>query len=183
MTRFFVPLVLLAAAVGLFAFYTNPAYQAIKALGVENASYDDALAKSSELHSVRDQLLAKRATFAQSDIDKLQHMLPDNVDNIRLIIDINNIASRHSLSLTNVALGEVSGNSKMPTAAAVGSSNSPIGSVTVGFSLVANYDYYLAFLQDLEHSLRIVDVEKISFRADTGTLNTYTFDVRTYWLR
>ncbi len=182
MTRFLLPLALFAAAVGLFVLYTNPTYQTIKTLGVEQASYDDALAKSSELHAVRDQLLAKRATFAQADIDKLQHVLPDNVDNIRLIIDINNIASRHGLSLANVALGEVSGGSTAASAAAVGASGSPIGSVTVGFSLVANYDNYLAFLQDLEHSLRIVDIEKISFRADGGVLNTYTFQVRTYWL-
>ncbi len=186
MTRFLTPLALLAAAIGLFMLYTNPTYQdpvsGIKALSAESASYDDALAKSSELHAVRDQLLAKRATFAQSDIDKLQRVLPDNVDNIRLIIDINNIASRHNLSLSNVALGTVSQGVTTASAAAVGSGNSPVGSVVVGFSLVASYDNYLAFLQDLEHSLRIVDIESITFRAETSSLNTYTFQVRTYWL-
>ena len=121
MRRFFVPLILLAAAIGLFVFYTNPTYQdtvnGIKVLSAQRASYEDALAKSSELRAVRDQLLQKRAVFVQSDIDKLRHVLPDNVDNIRLIIDINNIASRHSLSLTDVALGDVSQSSVAATAA------------------------------------------------------------------
>lgn len=186
MRQFLVPLILLMAAIGLFVLYTNPTYQdgatGIKALSEKSASYDDAFKKSSELRAVRDTLLARRSTFATSDIDKLKHVLPDNVDNIRLIIDINNIAARHSLSLTNVALGDVSQNPAVASVATVGQSASPVGSVTVGFSLIANYDDYLAFLQDLEHSLRIVDIEKISFIITTANLNTYTFNVRTYWL-
>jgi hypothetical protein len=55
--------------------------------------------------------LAKRDTFAAEDVQKLERTLPDNVDNIRLIIDINNIAARHGLTLKNVALGTVSGSS------------------------------------------------------------------------
>ncbi|MDO8518518.1 MAG: type 4a pilus biogenesis protein PilO [bacterium] len=186
MRQFFVPLILTLAAIGLFALYTNPTYKdgetGIGALSAKSASYDDAFEKSSELRAMRDKLLAQRSTFATSDIGKLQHVLPDNVDNIRLIIDINNIAARHSLSLTNVALGDVSQSQSVASIAAVGQSSSPVGSVTVGFSLVANYDDYLAFLQDLEHSLRIVDIEKMSFTVATANLNTYTFTVRTYWL-
>src|SRR3989344_5552874 len=182
MRQFLIPVILLIAAVGMFMLYTNPAYQGAKTLQAQEASYKDALTKSAELRAIRDQLLQKRATFVASDIDKLQHVLPDNVDNIRLIIDINNIAARHNISLTNVALGDVSQVATTASAAAVGSGNNPVGSVTVGFSIVANYDNYLAFLQDIEHSLRIVDVDKISFTAATANLNTYMFDVRTYWL-
>ena len=43
----------------------------------------------------------------------------------------------------------------------------------------------LAFLQDLEHSLRIIDVEKLSFTsATTGSGTTsYGFTIQTYWLQ
>src|SRR4051812_36812006 len=109
MFKLFMPFILVAAAFGLFILYTNPAYQKIKELSVENASYDAALTKAQELHTVRDQLLARRNAFPNDNVDKLQHVLPDNVDNIRLIIDINNIASRHNLALTNVDLGNLSG--------------------------------------------------------------------------
>src|SRR6185437_14911262 len=82
---------LVVAAIGLFVVYTNPTYQATKALAAQVSAYNSALDKSKELRAVRDQLLSKRNTFAPSDVQKLEELLPDNVDNIRLIIDINNI--------------------------------------------------------------------------------------------
>jgi len=108
MARFLIPIILLGAALGLFILYTNPTYQATKGISSEVASYDEALNKSQELKSVRDKLISKRNTFAPEDVAKLTKILPDNVDNIRFIIDINNIASRHNLSLKNVQLGSVS---------------------------------------------------------------------------
>ena len=77
-------LILVGAAIGLFVLFTNPTYQTIKDLQVQNNSYDDALNKAKELHTVRDGLITKRNAFPPADIDKLQHILPDNVDNIRL---------------------------------------------------------------------------------------------------
>jgi Tfp pilus assembly protein PilO len=182
MTRFLIPVVLLAAAIGLFVLYTNPNYQTIKELSVQAASYDDALNKSAELRGLRDKLLSTRATFSNDDVVKLSHVLPDNVDNIRLIIDINNIAARHHLTLTGVELGNTSSGANQGSAVAVGPSGSSVGSVTVGFGVTASYDDFLAFLSDLEHSLRIVDVTKISFTSGSGTLNNYQLEIRTYWL-
>ena len=164
--------------------YTNPTYQASKALQTEASAYDDALTKSQELRSVRDQLLSKRNTFSATDVQKLQEALPDNVDNIRFIIDINNIASRHNISLTNVQLGTISGSgtADAATAAAISSSGSLVGSVDIGFSINASYDNMLAFLQDLEHSLRLIDVQKLSFAASQSGTTDYAFTIRTYWL-
>lgn len=182
MTRYLLPLILIAASIGLFVLYVNPTYQNVKALSVQAASYDDALNKSTELRTLRDKLLATRASFSNDDVQKLTRVLPDNVDNIRLIIDINNIAARHSLSLSGVELGSTSNSSKEQSAAAVGPSGSQVGSVTVGFAVTTDYDTFLSFVQDLEHSLRIVDITKISFTAGSGNLQNYTLEIRTYWL-
>ncbi len=114
--------------------------------------------------------------------DRLEEILPDNVDNIHLIIDINNIAARHGLSLKNVQLGSVSDAASSRTASAVGASGDAIGSVSLGFTLSASYDDFLSFLQDLEHSLRVVDVEQIKFGASDTGLSDYTLSIRTYWL-
>lgn len=182
MKRLFFPILLLGAAIGLFAWYTNPIYQESKAIQVQVKSYDDALTKSQELRSLRDQLLSRRNTFSPEDINKLQEILPDNVDNIRLIININNIAARHGITLKDVQLGQVSGTSQAQSAAAVGQSGSPVGSVTLGFTVTATYADFLIFLADLEHSLRILDVEKLSFHVDSTTKNDYALTIRTYWL-
>ena len=182
--RFLLPSILVAAAIGLFVLYTNAAFQEVKGLRTEVASYDEALNKSQELRAVRDELLAKRNTFATDSVQKLSRVLPDNVDNIRLIIDINNIAARHNLNLTDVALGEtVGGKGGERNPAAVGASGDAVGSVTVGFSVGATYEDFLAFLSDIEHSLRIVDVEALSFKTAAAGISTYALTIRTYWLR
>lgn len=184
MMRLIIPIVLVAAAIGLFVLYTNPTYQASKDLQTQAASYDDALNKSQELRTIRDQLLSKRNTFSVDDVQKLTEVLPDNVDNIRLIIDVNNIAARHSLSLSGVQLGSVSNSRAAPSAGSAGASGDAVGSVDVGFSVTASYNDMQAFLQDLEHSLRIIDVEKLNFSVSgTGDSNSYSFTIRTYWLQ
>ncbi len=179
--RAFLPIVLIIAAIGLFVVYINPTYQNDQGLETQVAAYNNALDQSQQLLATRNQLLAKRNTFSTTDINNLEEILPDNVDNIRLIIDVNNIASLHSLSLQNVQLGSVAG-ANTTNALAAGSQSGPVGSVDVGFAITTSYANMLAFLQDLEHSLRLIDVEGLSFTAGPNDLTTYTFTIQTYWL-
>jgi hypothetical protein len=37
-------------------------------------------------------------------------------------------------------------------------------------------------ITDLEHSLRVMDIEKIDFTAQDKDLTDYSFSIRTYWL-
>lgn len=182
MTRLAFPLLLIATAIALFVLYTNPTYQEVKTLRAQADLYATALNKSEELRAIRDQLLSRRKTFSTEDLAKLSHTLPDNVDNIRLIIEINNVAARHGLSLSNVSLGEISDSAARRNALAVGASGSAVGSVEIGFSVVSTYDNFVSFLQDLEHSQRLIDVEKISFAAGGKDADSYAVTIRTYWL-
>ncbi len=184
MMRYALPIALVIAALGLFIFYTDPAYQAAQALAAKNTSYDDALNKAAQLHAMRDQLLDKRNSFSKNDISKLQYVLPDNVDTIRLFIDINSIAARHNLALSNVQLGALSSGANTASAAgAVGTGGGPVGNTDVGFSIKTDYPTFLAFMQDLEHSQRLLDIDKLSFSAPaSGSETSYSFSLRTYWL-
>ncbi len=185
--RYLLPLILIGAAATLFIAYTNPHYQgSIKALQTQQQAYDDALTKSQELKALRDQLLSKYNTFSTEDRDKLQEFLPDNIDNIQLVIDINGIAARHNLAIKNMQIGETkvgpSSGRSSSAKVAVGTSNGTVGSVDFGFTVSADYETFLAFLADLEHSLRLIDVEKVAFSVNETGLNDYTLSIRTYWL-
>lgn len=180
--RLLLPVILVIAAIGLFVVFTNPTYQGLKGIQSRVEAYDDALDKSKELKALRDKLQSARNAFSPQDEQKLIRLLPDQVDNIRLIIDINNIAARRGLVLSDVALGEVSQSSAAATSLAVGPSSDPIGSVSLGFSVTASYEDFLAFLQDLEHSLRILDVEKLAFTGTESGKYSFEFAIRTYWL-
>jgi hypothetical protein len=175
-------MILMGVSIGLFVLYTNPTYQSAKELMVEVNAYNDALDKSQELRRIRDEKIAAFNTFSPENKARLVSILPDNVDNIHLIIDINNIAARHGLSLKNVSLGSISDSASTRNVLAVGSSGSAVGSIQLGFSISSSYDNMLAFILDLEHSLRVMDIEKISFTVGERDLTDYDFTVRTYWL-
>ena len=178
----FFPTILIVVAAGLFIAYTNPQYQEVKILQAQVASYDQALTQSSQLRAARDTLLSKRNTFSTDDVRKLERILPDNVDNIRLIIDIDNIAARHGLQIKNVALGASSASDSANQPAAVGQQDG-VGVVELGFTVSASYDKFLDFLTDLEQSLRIVDVEEMRFSTSAGDQTAFSLRIKTYWLR
>ena len=190
MNRALVPIILVILAVALFVIYTDSAYQQTKSINAELAQYNTALDQSEQVLALRDQLLAKRNALPEDGISKLQLLLPDNVDNIRLIIDINDIAVRYHLQVEGISLGGAQGasakqipGSAAPVSTAVGSANSPIGSVTLGFSVTASYNDFRAFLQDLERSLRLVDVTNVSFTSAGKDDDAYTMTITTYWLK
>lgn len=183
MFRLVIPAVLIAAAAGLFFLYTDPTYQRIKTVRAQEMEYDQALTKSKELLAIRNSLIAKRNTFSPDDIHKVERVLPDNIDNIRLILDTETIAQRYGLHVQNVSVKSPQTGKSDRSQLAVGDSNDAVGSVEFSFGVTATYGDFLRFLKDLEKSVRIVDVRTIAFSAGRGELMDFSISVKTYWLR
>nr|AQQ74992.1 hypothetical protein [uncultured bacterium] len=175
-------------AIALFLLYTKPAYDSVQALKAENESYELALAKADELQRLKASLLQRYNTFDPAKIERLHKLLPDHVDNVRLILDLDTLASRHGLAIQNMQVSrpgeEASGNSNV-----IGPSRSSYDSVTLSFSTTATYEGFQTFLTDLEDSLRIVDLVSLSIdagnTAPAGGEPVYNFSItlRTYWLK
>jgi len=120
--------------------------------------------------------------------------LPDHVDNVRLILDLDNLAGRFGLSLQNVDVSSSeSKNTKAQTVGAIGTSNQKYDSLTLSFGTRATYKTFVDFLRDLESSLRIVDLVSLSIAPETAATPTkgqssepqysYKITLRTYWLK
>ncbi|MFA6095460.1 MAG: type 4a pilus biogenesis protein PilO [Candidatus Paceibacterota bacterium] len=175
-----VSIVLLLASVGLFFGYIDPTYSDIKELKIEQADYERALENSTQLQAERDKLLTKLNEMSATDLDRLQKLLPDNIDNVRLIIDIDNIASAYGMRIRNFKAD--AGGSEVPQTA--GRDQNPVGTITLSFSTTATYNTFLAFIRDLEQSLRVIDVSSIQFASsDTNQLYDYSVAIKTYWLK
>lgn len=221
MNSIITPIILIAASVGLFWFYTDPAYTAvtgsavqaeksIQELQTEQRDYSDALGKTREIEVVRSGLLAKFNNLSESDKDKISKMLPDSIDSVRLIIDVNTIAQKYGMSLSSLLL---TASGVLPTASpapastpsdfSIGpssTSGSPYNSVKLGFSVTGSYDNFILFVKELEESLRVVDVTSLSFTTGKNMLGngqlsqeqssgsssdvyTYKMTLRTYYLK
>lgn len=190
--RLILPIILIAVSIGAFVLYISPTYAEIKILRADKAEYDTALDNSKILQTIRGELSDKYKNFDPDDLAKLERLLPNNVDNIKLILEIQRVAATYGMTLRNV---------KFDTDAAAATANQA-GFVTGGaaqtapkkdygtfdleFSTEGSYSNFVSFLTDLEKSLRIVDVKGITFTSTTaGGSDTYRYDfkITTYWFK
>ncbi len=178
--RAITPLLLIVIAIGIFFAYIDPTYAKIRVLKAEESQYNEALDKSRELQAIRDKLLSKFNTFSNEDLERLEKLLPDNVDNVRLIMDIAGIAAKYGMTIKNVSIKDVA---VQKEAGVVGPDDKKYGSIGLEFSISSSYNNFIQFIMDLEESLRVVDVTSLSFRSGDTDLYEYNIAVRTYWLK
>ncbi|MFA5840690.1 MAG: hypothetical protein WC847_00215 [Candidatus Paceibacterota bacterium] len=197
------PIILIGTALALFFVFANPIFNDISTLNLEVASYNSALDNSKMLENERDKLTAKYNAINPENLAKLQRLLPENVDNIRLILEIEQIAFPYGMVLKDVKYNVIDPKAAA-LALAVGNAvqgggvakvvPKDYGIFDLEFSTTGTYDNFINFTKDLESNLRIVDISSIVFSSDTGNVginakaNTpeiykYNFKIKTYWLK
>ena len=190
--KFIVPTILLVLSIASFVVFTNPAYQQVKVLKAQAAQYDTALANSRKLQEERDTLNAKYRNFTPDELDRLTKLLPDNTDNIRLIIDIQQMAQSYGMTLATIKFdagqdAATAGTSPLTSASAadVSSASQDYGAFDLTFSTTATYENFINFIKDVESSLRLTDIESVDFSAGDPVKGTtiFTVQLRTYWLK
>jgi Tfp pilus assembly protein PilO len=190
MPRTLFSLLFLAAAGGLFFFYTKPAYDGVREVQTQIDQYDQALNKAAELQKLKQSLLSRFNAFNPADVDRLHKLLPDHVDNVRLVLDLDTLASQHGFALQNVVINApntaVQAGEEQVT---IGPSRQTYDSLTLRFATSGTYPKFVEFINALENSLRLVDVVALTMDVDSagggGSDPSYRFDItlRTYWLK
>jgi Tfp pilus assembly protein PilO len=177
MKNLITPIILIVIAGVIFFTWIDPQYAQVKEIQSEANEYDEAMEQVRELRQVEQDILARRASFAESNITRLEKLLPDNVDNVRLLLDLDAIASKYGMTLRNVSISDPQAVTETPEEV-----TQDLQSVSVNFAVSASYQNFLLFLEDLERSLRLVDVESVSFQASDVDLYEYAVGLRTYWI-
>ena len=183
---------LILASVGVFFGYVNPTYRAITGnielsersiseLKEERGRYIDALNKTKEIEQARTGLLEEYARIPADGREKLEKLLPDHIDSVRLIIDVNNIAAQYGMKLKNISLTQSDKAAALVASLALGPVEEHFKSVGLKFGVEGSYDNFRSFIRDLEQSLRLVDIETVSF-SSREDLYEYVVAVSTYRL-
>jgi Tfp pilus assembly protein PilO len=198
--KFIMPVILILIAISGFFLFANPLLSSISELNAKAAAYNDALGNSKMLENERDKLTAKYNSIDPENLKKLQKFLPENVDNIRLILEIEQIAAPYGMALSNVKY-----NTPEQKPAAGGAqtgvfqggagktASSDFGIFDLEFSTIGKYNNFLNFTRDLENNLRMVDISSISFsstpagvlgdKVQASDVYKYDFTIKTYWLK
>ncbi len=181
MFKFIVPLFLIVLSGGLFFSYIDPAYVETGNLKEQQTEYDDALTKSKELREIRQELLAKYNVFLESDVKRLDKLIPNDIDNVRLIMEINQIAVKNGCAIRSIDVDSVTGSSDK--SGNLGPNLDGYESIGLNFSVDAKYDDFVSFMNDLGNSLRIVDVVDYSLKASIEGVYKHEVNIKTYWLK
>ncbi|MFA6397737.1 MAG: hypothetical protein WDK96_02730 [Candidatus Paceibacterota bacterium] len=197
MTRFILPIILIGVSITAFLGFINPNYTTAKSLQAEVDTYNSALTNAKELQKARDSLNEKYTSFSESDLEKLKRLLPDNIDNIRLIIEIRGIANQYGMEIQDPKYdvlkkeAPIQGQATTETAASIAEKNKGYGSFDLSFSTSGTYNNFINFIKDVEKSLRVVDISSVTFSSETGgglipkSSDFYKYDikVKTYYLK
>ncbi len=190
----FLPFIIIILAIGLFFGYVKPTWDGdITQTRGEIDSYNSALDASTRFTAKEAALEQERNKLPQDQLDRLEAFLPDSVDNIQLILDLNGLASRSGISLSNFTTSNVPNAPDASTGTAVAApqqsasgaligSASPVDSLTISLDATGTYNAFRTFLSGIEKSLRPLDVTTISITdSDTGVYQ-YRVTLKFYWL-
>ena len=178
MFKFILPIFLISLSAGMFFFFIDPNYKDIQELKEDHDQYDEALNKSKELRGVRDTLLSKYNTFDPKNIERLEKIIPDNVDNVKLIMEIDSMASKYGATIRRIDV-----NSLISEKDPLGRDTKKYNAINLDLMIETSYEDSIKFLNDLSNSLRIMDVNSLSFESSKLSLYQFKLNFKTYWLK
>lgn len=199
-------IILLLAAALLFFFFTKPKISLLRVQQLEVKKLEAAISNAKKLDSRIDALTKIKNGISDVDRKKMQTMLPDNVENVKLIIDFDKMlqalvvergtANRYKtdgqqglISIENPKITQSTGANQFNS----NIDSSKLGIANLAFSVSLTYSDFIEFLNRIEHSKRIMDIESIEFNTpevvaggaggDVDPVYTFNIALKTYWLR
>lgn len=155
----------------------------IRALITRQKELNVAIGMAKELGKTINVLNGKYNQISAEEKERLDQLLPDHVNNIQLIIDVNGIAKRNSMILKNIKVSTSEDKNTNGSSKLMASTNPDLGTMLLSFSVTGPYSAYKNFLTDLSSSLRIIDISSTSFNTEDKGIYTYNVELRTYWLK
>ncbi len=178
--KILVPILLIGAAIGIFFGYTDVHYRDVLVKKAKADQIDQAKKNAYALNEQRQKLKEMRNKISDFDVNKISKMLPDSVENVGLIIEINNVSKKNGMGdIKNPQINQGSS----AKGGAKGVDSSKYGSLSMSFNVTGTYDQFLTFIQDLETYVRLVDIVGLSFASTKDGRYTYNLTIQTYWLK
>jgi hypothetical protein len=180
MGSFLTPFILLVASGALLFMVTRGQYDEYKTLSAEVQQRVTTLETFKEYIVLRDKLLdvSQKVSGDRKVDDRINKMVPETIDTIRLHMDLYGIAGFYAIQLKDLAITVAATDGQSVAAAPQDSDDmnpSAMGAQTgitvqnkavrkaynIKFGFTSSYEKSVAFLKDLEKSLRIIDITNL----------------------
>lgn len=180
-----------AAVIGFV--YLKPGWEEFSALRERIARLEEINKKLDALSTARDELQDQIDAIPAEKRERLEHALPEGINKIGLLLLLEDRAERSSVVLENV-LVEKRGDENQPAPVQpVVPQPRPVGglpqqsklatkSAALQVNIQATYQTFKDFLTHLENSLRLIDIEDVSFAAPPAEdkHSSFHFSGKTY---
>ena len=194
MIRTLIPIFAILVAIALFLTYIQPTFGEIGEVQEEAFQYKDAIDKAEQLRLLVQELTAERNNIPLADLERLEGLLPDSIDEISLLIDLDALATVHSMSLGSIQIqsegdgdggvGDIHDRFNETVSDENVSLDTPYRSLDISFTISGTYEEFRAFLADLERSLVLNEVINLQFgdSEEESDTQVYGMTIRFYAL-
>lgn len=142
--------------------------------------YEKNLSNLNELQTIRENTLSQYNSINQENLNRMDKMLPSQVNSIEAILEVEKIAKSTGMSLKTIDAMNPDGENPSGNLKKEGEK---INSIPINMKLSGSYSSFVAFLGSLEKSLRLIDVEKINFASGSVDLYEYNIAAKIYWVK
>jgi Tfp pilus assembly protein PilO len=181
-------------SLGALFMYAMPTYQAMDISKRDIASIDRALSQTKQMQDMSRALQSRYNSIGAEELKRLEHLLPDHVDNVRLVLDLDSIAARYGMTMQNVQVGKGESaedqKNARPQGVIIGKKQSSYESMSLQFVSEGTYRNFTSLVKDVESSLRIVDLVALQILPSSSVASQkgepvyrFTITLRTYWLK
>ena len=189
------PFILILISIGLYFVYISPTWTGIAEQKIKRDEYLNVVSKSEELRAKRDEVLATYNSISESDIARLNKLVPAKFNDVLFLNDLNAMATRYSLAVSNVKIDVPKDNANISNSSAPVVSVGTYKTITVTLSLKGDYAEFGRFLRELESSLQLMDVASLSVKSSGGSSSgsgvqkvsdnsyEYVMEIHTYALK
>lgn len=182
--RTLTPVLSVIIAIILFIFFVHPKYNEIVTVQAEIAEYENAILKYNNFTNNLEAKLAAKKNRSALDNEHLDRLVPDEIDETQLLVDIESLAKRNALLFGNVDVinggAELIRNTRNEVAAVEESDE--LKTVDISFEVIGTYEQFKAFLADMEKSMTIFEVVEMKIDVDDSAFQQFAVTVRVYSL-
>jgi len=180
--------ILLLASAAIIFVYAKPIYEApdtgIVALQEKRDVLIKARADLEDLEKKQKEFLAIRNGIPQNELDRLERLLPREINPVLFVMELDTIAKEQGMSLKNIKFAEAKKDVPATPGATVVAAKKPYETFTLSFDVTGPYANFTTFLRQIEQGLRVTDVTSITLVAnDKVDVYQYAVKAQTYWMK
>lgn len=178
--------ILIVVAGALMYVYAWPQWTNIQTLSLRQVELEGAVEKAKQIETIRQQLITQYESISPENSQKINRVIPAEFDPVKLIADINDVAVRYNLVIKETQLEEESSNSNSGVVEEAGPV-SPYKTIRLSFATSGQYRNFYSFVADIEKSLQLMDIQRISVassQGQSGEAGNLDFNIilDTYWM-